>query len=125
MTHRQYTRIVVTRFGAAFIVLTVLHCFTQGAFQASLHVGDARATTLLDRIIHAADLPPSGVSWLQNQGQSNYTLKFCTNLPIATGGPESCTTVYQTGTDDWSSVIVSERSVDLVRYYVCSISIDR
>lgn len=109
----------MTRFGAAFVVLTLVHCFAQGAFQTALYVGDARATTLLDRIIHAADLPASGVSWLQIHGKDNYTLKFCTNIPIAAGGPESCSTVYQTGADDGSSTItVSAKSVDLVRCHL-------
>ena len=107
----------MTRFGVAFIILTVLHCFAQGAFQASLYVGDARTTSLLDRIIHAADLPASGISWLQDQGKGNYTLKFCTNVPIATEGSKSCTTVYETRVNNWSSIIASAKNVDLVCFY--------
>ena len=114
VVHHQYTRIAMTRFGAAFLLLTLLHCFAQGAFQASLYVGDARATGLLDRIVHTADLPASGISWLQTQGKGDYTLKFCTNLPIATRGQSTCTTVYETGVDDWSSAVVSAKNVDLV-----------
>ena len=110
----------MTRFGVAFIFLTVLHCFAQGAFQASLYVGDARTSSLLDRIIHAADLPASGISWLQHQGKGNYTLKFCTNVPIATEGLKSCTTVYETGVNDWSSAIVSAKNAELVCFYASS-----
>ncbi|KZT69426.1 hypothetical protein DAEQUDRAFT_265307 [Daedalea quercina L-15889] len=105
-----YTRIVLTRFGVIFILLTLIHCFAQGALQVSLYVGDARASSLLDRIVGAAELPASGISWLQSLGNGNYTLKFCTNIPIAAGGPESCVTVYQTGADD---AVVSTKDVDL------------
>ncbi|TFY63913.1 hypothetical protein EVJ58_g2954 [Rhodofomes roseus] len=109
-----YTRIVLTRFGVAFILLTLVHCFAQGALQVSLFVGDARASSLLDDIIYAADLPPSGISWLQKPGPGNYTLSFCTNLPIAENGAESCVTVYQTGAQDWNDAVVSAKNVDLV-----------
>ncbi|KAH9915317.1 uncharacterized protein B0H18DRAFT_1124975 [Fomitopsis serialis] len=111
--HAAYTRIVLTRFGVAFILLTLIHCFAQGAIQASLYVGDARALSLLENIVRTADLPASSISWLQRHGSGNYTLSLCTNLPIAEGGTESCVTVYQSGAEDWSGAVVSTKNEDL------------
>ncbi|KZT05262.1 uncharacterized protein LAESUDRAFT_236634 [Laetiporus sulphureus 93-53] len=102
-----YTRISITRFGLAFLVLSFLHCLAQATIQIYLLKGDRGASIEFLRIQSASNVSSKAIAWLDVKGHDNYTLRVCTDVPLTLQGIESCEIMFESGVFEAGNATVS------------------
>ncbi|KAJ3512049.1 hypothetical protein NMY22_g15451 [Coprinellus aureogranulatus] len=99
------SHITLTRTTIYFLLLTLLHTFTQGVTQSLLFSLDARQHSFLQEIIARGDIPAQNTTFIDTNGKGGLFIKICSDIPISLKGrPYPCTTVFETGTDTGGSL---------------------
>ncbi|TDL16338.1 hypothetical protein BD410DRAFT_795455 [Rickenella mellea] len=91
-----YRSIKRSRTTQLFLLVTLLHYFTQTVVQSGLFTLDQNAQSISSQILSAAKVPKGHFAWL-TRDNSDFTLQLCSHVPEGKN-INACVKVFETGT---------------------------